>query len=90
MTLLRHARTDDDLGPITKLVNPYGTLIACGAFTLGGDGDEVKHERWEMALEWLLSKGLLEFIGADAAGAQYMATPMGLTFLNERESNELG
>ena len=62
--LLGHAQADEARRPITKLATPYGTLITSGPFTFGGNGDERENQRWEMALEWLLSRGLLEFEGA--------------------------
>ena len=83
VTLLRHAAGDEAHRPIAKLETPYGTLISAGPFTFGGNGDERETRRWEMALERLLCKGLLEFTGASAVGAQYLVTPGGQTSLNE-------
>ena len=81
--LLGHAQADEAHRPITKLATPYGTLITSGLFTFGGNGDEKENQRWEMALEWLLSRGLLEFEKAGAMGDQFVVTPMGRAFLKE-------
>ena len=81
--LLGHAQADEAHRPITKLATPYGILITSGPFTFGGNGDERESQRWEMALEWLLSRGLLEFKGASATGDQFVITPMGHSFLKE-------
>ena len=80
---MRHAEADEARRPIAKLATPYGTLITSGPLSFGGNGDERENQRWEMALEWLLSRGLLEFEGTSALGDQFVITPMGLTFLKE-------
>ena len=83
--LLGHAQADEAHRPITKLSTPYGTLITAGPFTFGGNGDKRENQRWEMALEWLLSRGLLEFKVAGAMGDQFVVTQSGRTFLNESD-----